>query len=396
MKKKAIKKIGGGILLAFGLLIIFVTKNLNFNPEANERSKKYHHFFPHAYELHLWYEEKPLYVFSSKTIDEYNRSCFTQKKRCLFLPHQETIADFSRIRYVQYVGKAVSRDKSPYFIAMMEGLANLAPYRVYPYVFGELFGPLGKTSSLSKQEKTESRNDTVKLGLKWVFFTCDNNKIEKIKAIADEDFVPTVQKNDSSYQKPCASWELTHNLWFTYFYYLQNYAAAAQRYKVTAFDPTSPKIAASMPAIILWQMGMHLKSASLRFENFLILQNNLNTWDEKKIADMERTIQKAIFEYSLHLIEQAAEKAWSLCIHDFTCLETESFLSHVIGEEENLCLTSEKKDETEKMKCILLSYGKQKWFISKTSLIYPFTTPENWLVYERNEETEGRWIVRKF
>lgn len=76
------------------------------------------------------------------------------------------------------------------------------------------------------------------------------DKVARIAALSEEDFLVQHTLSGSDLHMPCLDYRLPHNLAFTYFYYLQDYTHAQKRYRVAAFDPAAPDVTASMSALV--------------------------------------------------------------------------------------------------------------------------------------------------
>ncbi|NOZ44990.1 MAG: hypothetical protein GXP45_07795 [bacterium] len=104
---------------------------------------------------------------------------------------------------------------------------------------------------------------------------------------------------------------------------------------------------------------------------------------------------KAIFEYSLTIIQQA-DNMDNTCQQDFLCLQIHHRIAQIIKQKNLKCQTSKQKtlSKEQQQACEILKQGQILNYIQNTgNLIYPLD-PQNF-IYRRRSDIQDRRIILK-
>ena len=199
------------------------------------------------------------------------------------------------LQAIQYVGRnAVSSEYKMYFYEMMNLITELNPYFESPYVFGQLLLPSGSHSNpfenFSEHEIKNHNLNAHALWHKWIENFCDIERLEKI--FEQEDLWKIA--NDSRYANPCRSYLIPHHLAFIYFYYLKDYAQAANFYKAVTAQEDSPPWARTLAWIMQW------RSWDRAVAIFMFLSLAQSSSDNDEVCRMLSSELEEIYSYIRH------------------------------------------------------------------------------------------------
>jgi len=280
---------------------------------------------------------------------------------CLSLPHQAWLANILWLRGVQLVSDEGYVDYHSGLFLYLDSISALQPYWKYPYVFGQILLPKSKAfeeTSYFGSGFDISWDLTINYGEKWIKFLCEDT---------------------------CVDYVLARSLAFNYFYYLWNSEKSSEYYLLASKSPDAPAIFAQMPAIVVGRLWEHLGSSVIWYEQFLssVMEEWFVFWDGS------RYLQKAVYEYSLYLLQEADNLGVD-CKHDINCLKSHGVISDVIFRELWNCEDIKLLGEIGNIQCTLLWYGLENWYISfDWSLVYPL---ESGFEYVWRADVGSWWI----
>jgi hypothetical protein len=339
-------------------------------------------------------QKQPSTFFTTPAFPSYTQRCHEKKKLCTLIPLQQLYADMQWLGSIQFVWSQPVPNMSWELSTLLDNLSTLAPYRDYPYIFGQLLIPLNKNLSdeLGKDILQKSRNDAKALAERGEMYTCDSKKVAKIVALDENVFIDvfysTWSKED--YQDPCITYERAHYAGFNAFYYRKQATEAANNYKISSFTRWSPGLAPIMAALVYGRGGEHIKSASIRYDRHIALSSQDQS-DEIIAKETKSNLQKAVFELQLQLITDADDASSKSCKKSFSCLERWWHIKASIQKSFNdIC---GKGIKTDNLRCRLLNIGLKNWRISLDGeLIYPV---ESGWKFTWSDEYGSRWITPK-
>lgn len=287
---------------------------------------------------------------------------------------------------------------------LLDNITNLSPYSDYPYVFWQLLIPQQKVSLDNRKitkEVENSRANAWKLAKKWIMFTCDPEKIEKITALTLSWFLKTVYDTwlRKWLENPCKNYENPYYAWFNAFYYNNNIEDAASFYKISSFNDGVPTMAPLMAAIVYGRWWEHYKSAILWFERYNDIKDRAQ-YDEILAKDADKALRKSVMEIQLQVLTEASQilagtgekKDYqeNSCETTYSCLEEKWAIKEAITASLNNCL---QKNEQTDFKCAILRIGFENNWISKNGeMKYPFETNS---VFVWDPTYKSRWIKSK-
>jgi hypothetical protein len=354
--------------------------------------------FPVSYEERFLYENRQIpdvpFILSDDTSSSYQRACHARWEVCSLIAQQELYVIAHWLRDIQYLGHTMTAEEVPYFPELVDSLTKMAPYWPSPYIFAQTFGPINKTSTVSETDKYLSWQKTAQIWEKWAYYTCDMEKVARIAALSEGEFLSQYSVSGSDLHIPCTDYRLPHSLAFTYFYYLQDYANAQKRYRVAAFDPAAPDVTASMSALVAGSLWYHLTSMSLRFQKYVSVTSSDVSVDVS--LEAQRYLHKAVMELTLYLIQKADTRAKMdfLCFRDLSCLLEKWYLASVIKKELTVCLHIASTSDITDHACKVLQYAMEQNYISADglSIRYPFSSEQSF-VYGRHPTLETWWVL---
>ena len=420
-----LKKITSVLIILIFIPIIIIAHQLSYDNQINflnfHLTWNYKNYYKKFFYLK---DENPILVWRNETIKKYIKKCHQNKKNCLIIPNQQFYADLIWISSIQYVWSVMRSTDMPYLYGMLDNLTNLSPYWSYPYFFWELIIPISKVmyQDFPLEKKKQSRINAVKLGEKWIFFTCDKYKVEKIINLPLDQFYKAVFTHTwklwNDLIKPCIDYQVPSQWAFDRWFFLQDSEKAAQWYKIASFDPEVPKATPTLVAIVLWRTWKHEKSMLVWFNQYLTVLNSIKNknFNEKTIKfyqqKLEEFFQKALLEYQFYILQQAdniaKEKNELQCFHNYECLVNKWLVKEAIFREIENCkkiskskidLTNIKnpknlkKDITKNinlLKCSLLYYWLQSGLINPNNNKTPLIPATNnkfqfWYDYDLND-----------
>jgi len=321
---------------------------------------------PYQYSYDFFFDKNVLSdEMSSDIFWLYQNFCFDEKDVCLSFLNQAWIADVLWIRGVQLASDEnhTNYHKDLYFYLDM--ISSLQPYWQYPYLFWQYLLPKNKefeTSSYFGSGFDITWDWTVDYGEKWIKFLCDWF---------------------------CSDYFLPRSLAFNYFYFLWDIEKSSKYYYIASQVPGAPAIFEQMPAIVAGRLWEHLGSAMIWYEQFL--DSIINEWS---VAWNElRYLKKAVYEYSLYLLQEA-DFLRKDCDHDINCLKSHDVIKSIINREVWACENAVWLSGMQEIKCSLLWYGFENWYISMDwKFVYPL---ESGFVYMWRVDVQDWWIVEEF
>ncbi len=288
---------------------------------------------------------------------------------------------------------------------LLDNITNLSPYSDYPYVFWQLLIPQAKVSldnkKITKEIETSWKNAYL-LAKKWIIFTCDASKVEKITSLSLTGFLQTVYNTGlrESLESPCKNYENAYYWWFNAFYYSNDIETAASFYKIASFNLGVPTMAPLMVAIVYGRWGQHYKSAILWFERYNDIKDDAE-YDEILAKDADKAMKKSVMELQLQLLTEASEIVAGTgnidmfkenqCETTYSCLvEKEAIKKSIMNLYTNTCWG---KNEEKNIWCAILTIGLKNGRITKDGWIkYPFETQTK---YVRDSAYKSRWVKSK-
>lgn len=350
-------------------------------------------------------QQKPTTFFTAPAFPEYTIWCHKNQKLCSMMPLQQIYADMQWLSSIQFVGGQMTVDWLDWLYILLDNITNLSPYSDYPYVFWQLLIPQAKVSLDNKKitkEVEASWANAWKLAKKWIMFTCDAGKIDKIVSLSLTWFLQTVYNTGlrESLENPCKNYENAYYAWFNAFYYSNDIENAASFYKISSFNTGVPTMAPLMAAIVYGRWGQHYKSAILWFERYNDIKDDAE-YDEILAKDADKAIRKSVMELQLQLLTEASEIvagtgnvekfAENACETTYNCLvEKWAIKKAITNSYSNNCV--EKKDATNIM-CDILTIGfKNGWITRNSWMTYPFETQ---ISFVRDTTYKSRWIRSK-
>ncbi len=214
-----------------------------------------------------------------------------------------------RLDAIQFIGSNANFTKPNSISNRVDKLNDIAPLRSYPYVFAQIIGPTSQRDASNQTGAKITRNNVTKIGKKGMEYTCDAQKLQKIRRLTYSEFIQAVRNQDKFVRSPCQDYRLPHTLAFNYYYYLHKTDLAAFYYMVAALHDNVPEITVSMPAIVRGRAGNNFTSASLRYDrlqNSIQEANAIQQIDKDKSANIEKIIdtasKKAVSEISMYIL----------------------------------------------------------------------------------------------
>ncbi len=389
------------LIFLTGFLIYLVHHNLVFDWRLNFASFSYTwvSIKNNYITFYIKKNEDPTYLFKSDIFDQYNKYCHQHKKNCIIFPFQQIYADLLWLGTIQYLGSVIDVAKAPYMYDMLNNLSNLSPYWDYPYYFGELMLPLSRSmhSDLWIDKLKTSWINSIKYWEKWKYYNCDKEKIKWILSLTDKTFFEDVYLKTGSwkkYLKPCDIYEIPYQLWFNYWYYLQDSEKSAQNYKIASFFEDIPLVTPRMVIIVnsrKWNFEKSMQLAFLRYISLIKKLNNVKSEEDKKILNskIDESIRSSVIQYLFWVLQRADNLIWSQnkCYHDFECLAQNGYITKVISEDIKSCkesnidftklsiddiLSLDENQLSKISKCYVLWYAIQEGFVNLRKYPYLF------------------------
>ena len=194
----------------------------------------------------------------------------------LFPGFSNVTANIYWLQAIQYIGRnALASEYRKYLAEMMDLITELNPYFESPYVIGQLLLPSDGNQmreNFSEEEMRQSTQKARELWHKWVENFCDKQKLEQI--FAEDNLAAIIE--DDIYKDPCQSFKIPFHLAYIYFFYLKDYASAANYYKVVSAQRDAPSWARNLAAIMQWRSGQRETSLYM----FLTLAQSTQSEDE--------------------------------------------------------------------------------------------------------------------
>lgn len=307
---------------------------------------------------------------------------------------QSLLASINRLQTIQYIWQKIDTQNPNDLTNHIDHINNRNPNRNYPYLFVQYIWPSSKNNNTWLSYIT--RENTTTIGEQGIKYSCDMNKIEKIKTLDYKSFIKAIEERDNQYRYPCTNWDLAHALAFNYYYYLQNNEKASLYYMVASFHDNIPLMTISMPAIIIGRDGKHKTSAFLRYDRlqsaYNRLEKTINTDEQNNIQSLiDKSLKEMVSEYSLHIIDQAMSLAKNdslppSCLHSLSCLQNNNYITHTIDSITKNC-------NSDNISCQIINLGKEYKRINDSwNLIYPSDTT---MIYSRDQEINQWWIKKK-
>lgn len=350
-------------------------------------------------------QQKPTSFFTAPAFPEYTLWCHQNQKLCSMMPLQQIYADTQWLSSIQFVGGQMTSQWVDWLYMLLDNITNLSPYSDYPYVFWQLLIPQAKVSLDNKKitkEVEKSWKNADLLAKKWIIFTCDSGKVDKIKSLSLTGFLQTVYNTGlrESLENPCKNYENAYYWWFNAFYYSNDIETAASFYKIASFNANVPTMAPLMAAIVYGRWGQHYKSAILWFERYNDIKDDAE-YDEILAKDADKAIRKSVMELQLQVLTEASEIVAGTgnvdffkenqCETTYSCLiEKWAIKQAITNSYSNNCL--EKKDATNTI-CDILTISLNKGWIRKDGYMkYPF---ESDTTFVRDASYKSRWVKTK-
>ncbi len=345
-------------------------------------------------------QQQPTSFFTAAAFPAYTKWCHENQKLCEIMPLQQLYADIQRLGSIQFIWSQWVTEEIAWLSKMIDSLTTIAPYRSYPYAFGQLLIPLpkqmgswkGNTWDMQNSFAQQTRIDAARISQKWEYYTCDAKKIASIRALSEEDFIALVYDTGTRlpYLNPCPTYERAHYAAFNAFYYMNDAEEAAQNFKISAFHDNAPWLTPLMAALVYGRGGEHLKSATLWYDRYINIMTKQTVVDDILIEDANRAIKKAVLELQLQLITEAATDT-PICNKSYSCLQKNNSLVKSIQHSYNdICKVGKEQNN---IRCILLDVWLQsKWITLDGRLVYPVNED---YVFAWNMEYNSRWIQPK-
>lgn len=374
--------------------------------KINVKNDYRHYFYYQNYD--------PLYVFKKELLDKYSKYSFENKKSNLLYPNQELIADINYIQNIQYAASYINPYQAKYLYANFNYITNLSPYWEDIYKLWNLLLPANRINkNLNFIEKLANWKKTVKFWEKWIFFTCNKNKIDNILKLKDKDYIKLAYSKTWAFYKqnsnPCKSVDLPEWVWFNYFYYLKDLKNWIKYYKVAWFQKEALPWVIWMVSVINWLLWEHEKSMYMLIQKAIWINDKLKQkWISSKLAKtlkwtLENTIKRAEEELNFYIISTAS-KNHSNCNKDYDCLVKNWYIKSEIINLINTCkkenilnkiktfddLINKNIDTSlENSKCFLLNISLQKWLIKKWKL---YSSMLKWWKYFYDTDYQRWWV----
>lgn len=290
--------------------------SLLYNPQQSHHagltlSGRSDHFIQSGY-VQLIIEDStthpPHIIDTTTSTTKYTDQCLYGSGVCTWLWKQNTLAGRQWLEAIQYIGKYVNPAQPSSVSNRIYDIVQLAPQRVYPYIFANIVAPTTKTDPATSGAIL-TRDNTAIIGEMGISQTCDSEKIAAIAKLDYKSFIEAIQRKDSKLRNPCSDYRLPHHLAFNYFQYLHDHDKASLYYMVASFHDDVPSITVAMPAIIRGQVGDNFTSASLRYDryhNVLAQYKQLEDKNSDEAKELEKLItnsmNKSIGEISMWLL----------------------------------------------------------------------------------------------
>ena len=375
------------------------------------------------YSYYINSSSQPLYLWEDSVLASYMEYCHTNQKNCIFLPFQQSLADGIWIGSIQYVGESLAKFKSTGLYQYLQNITTFAPYWIGPYTFGELLLPISdvyRKQMSSTGEVKKSYQQAINIGQKWIYFNCDEDKINWILALSDKEFFEAVEHKNQIWQKyknPCNNnYQLPYLHAFNYFYYLKDSSGAYKYYKISAFEEGAPPAAISMVGVVQSRLGYHQKAMRLWIDRFVSFGSKLDSWNasqtELNLKQAQEAYLKIIYEIQIILLQKASSLVSGDNKYDFAYLVSQWILKQVLEQQMNLCkpflhqhieflkekhiLQLAKKVQnlaSQDLFCGFFLRGVNEWYIDiqKWYLFFPLAKDDEKRIYMRDDEFWDRF-----
>ncbi len=289
---------------------------------------------------------QPLYLREDTALLSYMKQCHQNKKNCIFVPFQQSLADGIWMWSIQYVWESLAKFKARGLYGYLQNLTTFSPYWVGPYEFGQLLLPISDTYRKSISTKADiqlSYKQAIQIGEKGINFNCDKKKISDIINLSNEEFIKAVTTKNALWEQlknPCRSYRIPYLHAFNWFYYLKDADQAYKYYKISAFNEDAPKAALNMAGVVQSRLWYHDKALNLWFDRFISfgekLSGSLNF--EFDLEQAQKAYKKIIYEIELILLNEAANLASWDVRYDFWKLIEGGYIKQVIDKKAQQCM----------------------------------------------------------
>jgi hypothetical protein len=332
-------------------------------------------------------DEKPSPI-QDTLLTHYNANCIYGLWICKSYAMQYIYAGIQRLQSIQYIGKYINPAHPNSISNKLNHITETSPLWVYPYIFAEMLWPSHKKDHEDTTWARITRDNSIIIGERWIHYTCDAEKLKKIKELTYKEFIDAIERKDTNLRNPCKDYRLPHNLAFNYFQYKEDSNKAAYYYMVASFHDDIPGITIAMPAIVLGRAGENLLSATIWYDRFQNAMNQLKKIKDKQSdesKEIEKTIdtsiKKAVSEISLHILQATyPDGLWTG--ENISTTKISNTIKNIISQ----C-------DQNKAWCEILLYGLQQWWIQKDGiLIYPI---DDTMKYGWRTDRNIRWLLKK-
>ena len=288
---------------------------------------------------------QPLYLREDSILLGYMRQCHKSKKNCIFVPFQQSFADWIWMGSIQYVGESLVKFKAKGLYNYLQNLTTFSPYWIGPYEFWQLLIPISDTyrKSISTQEDIQlSYKQAIQIGEKGIYFNCDEKKLLNIIELPNNEFIKAVTTKNKIWEQlknPCRNYRIPYLQAFNRFYYLKDSDQAYKYYKIASFNEDAPKAALNMAWVVQSRLWYHDKALNLWFDRFVSFGEKLSgsTNFEFDLEQAQKAYKKIIYEMELIILNEASKIAKESYKHSFKELMQKGYVGKVLDKKISQC-----------------------------------------------------------
>ena len=402
-----------GILGLLSILILFFYKQAVFNNEDFKNKYNINLDIKDDYK-HFFYLKNvdPIYVFKDNLLKNYAVYTYNNKKSNLIYPNQETIADLDYIWNIQYIWNLRETFTSRFLYNELENITNLSPYRTHIYNLWLLLLPATRYYKWDLNKKLTWEN-SAKIWEKWIFFTCDKNKIKNILSLSDDKYMKIAYSKTWSFynanKNPCKDSDVPANLWFNYFQYLRDLKNSVKCYKIAWFDENALPWLIWMVWVVNWILWEHEKAMYVLVQKVISIYNFIekNKLNKKELetykSQITSSIKRSQEELNFYIIEKAEENSKE-CKKNYKCLVKNWYIKQEINTLKNECMknidlrhikglkdiiNTDVKKSLENTKCFLLGLSQAQWIFKDWDLKSIII---KWWTYYYDDNRQIWWV----